>query len=166
MVRSGRVELVEAGFYVLYGMGVNLILMREGIVWVCWVGLEFVTWVVVGWSGEVSIGLLAGEGCIWVVVVCSGGGGVGSGGVQSGSGCVGLVLLGFVLLGTCRISLECLLFLTQGVKFSGAGLSSSYLAVSFSDSLSVSSKSVNDFSYLCSNSSMILCCPCSIQDSS
>ena len=94
----------------------------------CWVGLEFVTWVVVGWTGEVSIGLLAGGGCIWVVVVCSGGGGVGSGGVQSGSGCVGLVLLGFVLLGTCRISLECLLFLTQGVKFLGAGLSGPCLA--------------------------------------
>ena len=97
MVRSGRVELVEAGFYVLYGMGVNLILMREGIVWVCWGGLELVTWVMVaGWSGEVSIRLLAVGGCVWVVGVCSGGGGVGSGGVQSGSGCISLDLVGFV----------------------------------------------------------------------
>ena len=47
--------------------GVNLILMREGIVWVCWVGLEFVTWVVVGWTGEekVVIGLLW---CVLAVV--------------------------------------------------------------------------------------------------
>ena len=81
--------------------------------------------VVVGGSGEVSMELLAVGGCIWVVGVCSGGGGVGGGGAQSGSGCIGLVLLGI-----CGISLACLLFLTQGVKFFGAGLSGPCLGCS------------------------------------
>ena len=151
--------------------GVNLILMREGIVWVCWGGLEFVTWVMVaGWSGEVSIGLLAVGGCVWVFGVCSGGGGgVGSGGVQSGRGCVGLVLLGLVLLGTCRISLECLLFLTQGVKFLraglsgvkflGAGLSGTCLACScLNSSNSFTDFLCSSFNCLCLSSSSLICC--------